>query len=151
MKIKRKLPDLANISMIQNSSLTTRQLLETSTILISHDNFTPVPHKTKGRAIPKTPRRLPPTPNRISTPSINSTSTMNRITEDITTSKPKYRKEGQNGLKELLETGRIGKTVQQYCLDKISYNELMTSIKKEEPRKRSRVPTKTKKRTLDGI
>ena len=75
---------------------------------------------------------------------------MNRTTEDITTSKPKYRKEGQNGLKELLETGRIGKTVQQYCLDKISYNELMTSIKKEEPRKRSRVPTKTKKRTLDG-
>ena len=69
---------------------------------------------------------------------------MNRIREDTTTCKLKYRKKAQNGLKELLETGRVGQTVQQYCLDKISYNALITFIKKEKH------SAKTEKRTLDG-
>ena len=48
-------------------------------------------------------------------------------------SKPEYRKDAQQGLKELLETGRVGQTVKQYYLDEISYNELINSINKEEP------------------
>ena len=108
VRIKRKLPDLASITVVQNFSLTTRQLLETSTIPISHDNSSPVPYRMKGRATRKMPRRLPPTPNRISTPFISSTPSMNRILEDTTTFKPEYRKEAQKGLKELLKTDRVG-------------------------------------------
>ena len=138
VRIKRKLPDLANITVVQNFSLTTRQLLENSTIPISNPNSSPVPYRMKGRATPKMPRT--PTPNRISTPFISSTPSMNRILEDTTTFKPEYWKEAQKGLKELLKTDRVGQTVQQYCLDKISYNELINSINKEEPRKKGRAP-----------
>lgn len=64
MKIKRKLPDLASIIVVENSPLTSRQLLDTSSIPITPDVNTPIPQITKEKTrFAKTPRRLPPTSN----------------------------------------------------------------------------------------
>ena len=99
----------------------------------------------KEKAITRAPRRLLPTPSgnsSISFPNINSTPAVNRIIlEGTTTSfKPEYRKEAQQGLIELLETVLVREEVKQCSLDELSYMEFISSINKEEPRKKTRAP-----------
>lgn len=67
------------------------------------------------------------------------------ISDDITsTSKPNYRKEAPERLKELLRTDPIRHEVKQYCLDELSYTELINRISKEESRRKVKRPRQRK-------
>ena len=64
IKIYRKLFDLGNLSIAKNTPLTSKLLLDTSTIALVHNNSTPT-HGTQNRrsSVNRTPRVLPKTPS----------------------------------------------------------------------------------------
>ena len=65
IKIHKKLPDLGNLSIARNTPLTSKLLLDTSTIPLVHNDNTPATHGTQDRrsSVNRTTRVLPPTPS----------------------------------------------------------------------------------------
>ena len=95
----------------------------------------------------RTPRRLPPTPSINHSHKQNATThivSMNQLSGNDPLGTTNCRNDAQIGLRELLHGNQIQDKIKQYCLDNISYNEMIDDISSEDPQKKSPVPRQRK-------